>query len=1061
MESGPDRKILKAAIVNTSELMHAQARDIGNARMTESKEDRSGNIIARTVKRIWKHNLAQEWYRQREVSRARKEILETNNLYAGEKEFDPDQTKASKASDSESKEAMQAIIDRFISEYDDEDVLRKGESRDVVEGEIINTNLKDLIKYYAANKMSEIAFKQEKERILSAYDKKYADPKSMYADNLLTIANEVRDAVNQGAKLAELDFEVELTLGDARESLHTEADQTEFDKGVEWMQSSKVGKWVANDAVALGITAGLYEVGRNALQKTVRSKAAQLATFGLASIAAGSIGAVKENVRIKRERAQHQRESAKGMQFNEKDMKRRQEMELNSYDTKKATIIIQNLNEDLEKIKEGQTLSEDQIQEMIGRLADIEARYKIADDENIDLITYDKNRVERDSTSIDLKRAELKKLLRGIDREDGAIDFDIELEHMSSVQEDQILEGVEKKNEIFEDLRKSKVKWAFAKSALTAATIGTAFQEARAFFTDTQDGILEGAFGNKEHLVSHGTALEALRRYITGEHAPVSTTLHAETFSAPTHVEMPDNVTFNQDPNPDGTYDLLKDGKVIAGHVPVSFDEQGDLSDVTKKALMEHGITSGQLSHYTEQLSQPAHLSATEYIQKNPDGMHQVHRVNWYNNDTKAFDKNELAPRWGGDHGTGINNNGKYVFNMSHMMKGGSFHGAEHIDAIEEIKKGGLKMIFSLSKGTQHQVFEVPIDTDGNAIIDPQSPLGKLMFENHDGHAVFTGRFAEVVHVTGIAADGGENVDILATHEGGGKDFVDTVIGKDITVPRVLLNVPNENTFDAPPIIPIRGRRPLEKGRYKTNREVEASRPREQDESSEENPLPYTMPGTKQGDVGAEMIPEGGFRADVAEDMRYSQERGFEGKEQPIDKKTDHIYAYGVTEFKRADVEAQLKKDKHKHPEVLVLENDRNNREKNLKEIAYLKKWYPKVTFTYVALPDRDTSGLRNKKDMYVYNTDRLAHILNESKIDPNKIKHQFIKESMVSTKSLGEISEGEWNKFTSNGNVSQVRMKSIAEKLKTNPVLGSALTPKEQLMYLDKKDKIDRIIKK
>ena len=37
-------------------------------------------------------------------------------------------------------------------------------------------------------------------------------------------------------------------------------------------------------------------------------------------------------------------------------------------------------------------------------------------------------------------------------------------------------------------------------------------------------------------------------------------------------------------------------------------------------------------------------------------------------------------------------------------------------------------MIFSLTQGTQNEVFEVPIDANGNAVIDPNSEIGKLFF---------------------------------------------------------------------------------------------------------------------------------------------------------------------------------------------------------------------------------------------------------------------------------------------------------------------------------------------
>jgi hypothetical protein len=1055
MESGPERKIFKAAVINTSELVKSQSRDVGDARMTESKEDRSGNFLLRLKRRIWDHNLAQEWYRQREISRARKEILESGNLYAGEKDFDPDNGALSASA---SKEAMQAIIERFTSEYEDE-MLKEGEreSKEVIEGAEINNKLKDLIKQYARSSMTKAAFDEQKKSILSHYDKKYKDPKSLYADNLFEIATEVRDAVAQGTKLAELDFEVELTLGNARESLSTEAHHSGFDKGVERLQNSKLGKYIANEPAALGIAAGLYEVGRNTLQKTVRSKAAQWATFGLASLASGGISAMKENARVKRERAQHQRESAKGMRF-EEGSKRREQMDENSYDTKKATMIIHNLTEDLERVKGGE-YSEEQLTEMMGRLADLEARVQLNDQQKIDLISYDKvTRIERDRTTMDLRRAELKVLLRNEDQ-----GFDAELESLVDVQKQQLMEGeggIEQKDEVFNKLRKTRVRNAFIKSTLTAATIGTAFQEAKSFFDDSQDGVIEGGikhFTDKESLAQKGTALEALRRYVTGEQPMVTNaSLYEAAQIEDTHIDLPEGVTLVQ--NADSTFNFLRNDEVIAEHIAIRLDPDGSLDDETEKALAKSGITS-TFGLIGEKTTETVHESVGDYVKNHAEGMQRIHRELWYDNDTPhPFDKNELRTDWGGQNGTGIDANGNYVFNVSRMTEDGSVHGSESVD----VTKGGLKMLFSFSKDTQHQVFEVPIGPDGNAVIDPNSELGKLMFEtNQDGHAVFTGKFAEVAQSMGNAPDGGENVRILGTHVGPGKEMVDDIVSTDTTVPRVAFNIPQENMYDVPPVIPVRSRRPLERGAYRKNREIEAERPQQPD-STEENPLPFENPTNEEGASGGEVIPEGGFRADIAQGMHYSQERGFEGQEQPIDKKTDHIYAYGVSTFNRAIVESQLKKDKHKHPEVLILENDRSNREKNLKEIAYLKKWYPKAIFTYVALPDRDTTGPVDKKEKDDYNIKRLAHILNESKVDPKKIKHQFIKEEkVIAPKPLGEVSGKEWDTFMKNGKVTQARLRAIAEKLKANSVLGSALSQQEQLMYLEQKEKVDKIIKK
>jgi hypothetical protein len=1045
MEPNFEKKLYKAAVVNTDELVKAEARDVGDARMTESKEERSGNWFTKMGKRIWKHNLAQEWYRQREISRVKKDILESGNLYVGEKDFDSDKTTSNTAS----KEAMQAIVERFTSEYEDE-VLKEEEreSKRTIESEEINKNIKDLIKQYAGSAMTAESFEEEKKRILSRYDKNMASKKSMYADNLLSIANDVRGSIVQGAKLSELDFDLELTVGKAKESLSTQAHQTSFDKGMEKFQNSKVGKYIANSPAALSIAAGLYSVGKNMLHRTIRSKWAQWTTFGVASVASGGLAAAKERARITRERAQHQRESAKGMEFKEGDMKRRQEMEGNSYNTKKATMIIENLNNDLLKVKEGK-FSPDEVTDIMARLADLEARIKLNDQKKIDLIAYDKfNTLEKDRTAMDLKRAELKVALR---QSEGVENFDDELSKLIDVQKTQLLEGeqgIEQKDEVFRKLRNSKAWKAFAKGTIVGGTIGMVFQEGKALLDGSQDGIIEGSikhFTGKEDLVKHGTALEALRRWFSGDHGMMKTGLHEEAIVDGTHMQVPDGVSIEQ--NPDHTISILRNGEVVSDHVPLRLDEQGNLSEETQQALAKSGV-SADFGLIGEKTTENIHESVQDYVNKHAEGMTKVHRDLWYDNNTPhPFDKNELRTDWGAG-GTGIDANGNYVFNVARMSDAGSFHGSETIDASGQVHKGALKMLFSFSRDTQHQVFEVPIGPDGNAVIDPNSTLGKLMFENHNGHAIFTGQFAEVAQSTGTAADGGETVRILSTHVGHGKEFIDSTISTDTTSPNLIFRVPNPDTYDVPPVIPIMGRRPLEKGEYKKNREVEANRPKQEEDNGiqvEVNEQP-AAPTT-----GGETIPTGAFRADIAEIIKYARGK-FTGLEEKVLKDVDHVYAF--TGLDRESIDKKLKTTKkYTKPQVFIFENDSTKRDKNLKQVEALKKWYPKVKFTYVGLP-KDNIKL-DPEDLKDYSKKRLESILNKSKVDGKKVKHELHVET-IAKKPLGPVSETEFEKFMDTGKVSRARLHDIAEKIKKNAVLS----PEEQSMRTEHSAEVERLLR-
>lgn len=161
--------------------------------------------------------------------------------------------------------------------------------------------------------------------------------------------------------------------------MSTKANFNAFDKSVEYLQNSKVGKYIVNAPGAMLATAAVYGAVLVAGEQAGRwgSKFANIFTFGAAGLAfSGGVAALKESARVTRERSQHMRERAKGMEFTEEDMKRRRNMEKNTYEMKGATEIIAGLEADLKKVNEGK-LPAGAIEDILGRVADLEARTKL------------------------------------------------------------------------------------------------------------------------------------------------------------------------------------------------------------------------------------------------------------------------------------------------------------------------------------------------------------------------------------------------------------------------------------------------------------------------------------------------------------------------------------------------------------------------------------------------------------------------------------------------------------------------------------------------------------
>ncbi len=894
-----EKKVFNAAVVNTTKLVEAQAMDIGDHRMTESKEDRNAGWFKKTLTRIWKHNLFQEYYRQKEIAKAKGEILGSKNLYKGEE----GDTGAAH------KEAMGAIVDRFTSKYE-EDVLRKEEKESKKKADtFVEGQVKNLIKEYAANPhMSKEAFEEAKNRILHI-----DTSKEMYADNLGKIAEEIRDAVAHGEKLNELDFDLNLTLGEARESLQTEKQRHTFDKVMNVAGKTAVGQALVNVG-AMGLIAGAYSVGKY-LGTSVGKKAAKWFGFGAGALAAGGIEAAKEAARIKRDRYQHIRESAKGMKFTEEDMKRRQEMNKNLYEMRSARDISNQMEADIARIESGR-LSETDLQNVVKNLADLEARIRIGDQRKIDLVSFSSfSRVERERTDLDLARARLKVALnRGIQNKTiqytQSAEFKDYLASAINVNERDLLggeKGVEAKDKIFNKLKRKSIAKAFVKGTLISAGVGIALQEVTSVLHADTDNALSGMLKHaRDNWTGHGavnetlnahsgpldhnaTALEAFRRWAmgdsprlpfgTGHEMLLDKDLHS-------HLQMPDGVQAVQSATGEGS-DIIRNGEVIAHNVCLDVDQKtGDLLEETKKILAEYDIHTNMVTTGThEEHVIPAH----DWVEKNIKGLHHIARQ-WMGNDTPMYedpdhpghllgaDQNELRTHWLGQNHTGIAENGHYQLTVQHMTNDGSYQDGVSVAAADERGAGALKALLSVTKDSQHYVIEVPISKEGLIDIDPNSTEGKMLFENVNGHAVYTGAFLEIAKPNGVTADGREIMQVLGTHIGtdhahDGVEIVDT-IRHDIK-----MDVPDDWDYDTPYPVPLVPRTPLERGKPGEPRPIPII---EKTKDKDGNPYPVYY-----GMNSAEGLKEEMERNGVTPDPYFKKIKG--GKEVWINKNGDPI----------------------------------------------------------------------------------------------------------------------------------------------------------------------------
>ncbi|PIP68863.1 hypothetical protein CO033_00585 [Candidatus Nomurabacteria bacterium CG_4_9_14_0_2_um_filter_32_10] len=815
-----EKKNFKAVLVDTTDVMREQARDVADASMTMElpknpddlkgfKKVFKGEFWKRAGEKIWKHGLWRDYYRNKEINRAREEILKSGNMFAAE-----GREKASHD------QFVADVIDQFSSEYEEAIHTEAGEKR-LREGEVpkekeTKDQIKKFIKEYANGNITKEAFIEQEKRIFHTLKEDINQEKTgkggqnseMYASNLFGVAEQVKLAMAHGEFLKDEDFDLEIIYGKSKAGVRTEAKFNKAEKWAEKLSHTKIGQFVNETTVAtaLSIVSSLSQRGLTSLAGGV----AKIVPFLGTALVSSGVAGIRETKKFQEERRQHSREMAKGKVFDLATMERRKEMEQYRYQTENATQIISNIQQNREAlIQNSSNLSPAILKAMLDGFSSIEARIRLSDRTNIDLISYsDTTKVVEERKNLDIERAkiktEFKKLFdAGKFTASNGQDFKTYLNSLATTQENILMNekdtGIDAKDRIFNEMKKKRFWQAAGKGFVSGLIIGTTMQEVMA--ATGADTILGGSghtsvFGDTK-AGGQLTALASLKHLMEGQTPSMNAGNLHEVILGANHIKSPEGINLIQ--NPDGSYNLMNGNNIVSKHLMTNPD--GTFTDQAENVLAHNGVKIDK--HLIDATTQKI-VNVDEYIKNHLDQTHEIHR-GWYDNDTEIFDKNELRTQWGGENGTGIDQNGNYVLNVSHMTPSGSYHEGLSANAQELMKIGHLKMLFSMSEGTQNHVFEVIIGADGKIIIDPNSEIGKILFANNNGHAEFLGRFGE------IGQDMGNNKFImLSTIEGKGlKDIVDTIHSP---TPETILNIPNGSNWDMPPFIPIMGRNPLEKG---------------------------------------------------------------------------------------------------------------------------------------------------------------------------------------------------------------------------------------------------------
>ncbi len=791
---------LRVQVVDMSSGIESEAIQAADADLSERTTE--GGVKG-VVKRIWYGNIARDYVRRKGIKANRDLIEETGNLYAA----------AGESAESYD-EAASVTVKRFLHEAD---LLHEGESNqdlaDVQGGHGLENGLRWLVGRYSSGAMDREALEEGRTSLLNLWGSTLAETDKskgkLFADNIIEVAEAAKAAFDHGVSMDRISAALAANAGEARLGVRGEVPRDKVDRALERIQGNPVGQWLNESTVGVAVTG----VALSASRFVTRKAWTALATTVSMGAGAGIVGGLRERLRVTQERQLHGRQIAEGGEVEPSGGSRREAMEATRYETVSAESLTDRLSGASERLATGNH-SPESLREVLAELAHASTRIKLSDELGADFITFDsKTSVERQRLDLDILVATLK-----VDLETAAsglsndqriaagmpINVSEALEGLSDWTAEIMTGDMSAKDQAFRKLRRSRMAKMATVSFVTAGTMGLAMQEVKAQLGDYLQGMGEGQQDGQ-----HSRTI--LRGLIDGEQAHHSG-------ADPTQVSenglmaLPDGYKLQEHT---AGYSLLDPrGNSLTDHL--QFDEAGHLDKASQQLLESKGVSLHETSE-TIAVTTTETIEVTrtpdDFINAHPEQFTRVSRELWFDNNTPgSFDQNELKLHWGGD--AGVDANGNYIFNVSHMLPEGSFHGDQAANFQQAIDSGQLKIAISLDRSTQHAVQMINIDANGNAVIDRNSFVGQSAFALENGKARFTGGFAEAVQVMGTNEEGKTTTRMLATVVGSnesraGTDTITNVVDGFETKITTVIDAPAQPTEIAP-ILPIYGRKGLE-----------------------------------------------------------------------------------------------------------------------------------------------------------------------------------------------------------------------------------------------------------
>ncbi len=520
-------------------------------------------------------------------------------------------------------------------------------------------------------------------------------------DNYVEAAIAARENIEHGYAMENVMEGFAYINGEARRNVRTQEHRDNLDRITHALLSNRVTRFIPPEAIAVGVGA-VANIGK------FGASAAARAGFALGGVAVSSaMAGMKERARVTRERSVAQRRLAQGGELGGTKFDR--QLGETIQEMASAEDLTANLNSAMEALNNENASEEERnraLNLLRGQLGSVEALVAISDRDGIDMIRYangDNETIENQRLRMDIARAEARSLLlkNGVTQEELARTREYLERDTYESEED----GLNAREAAFRSLRRKRaLKRAGATAVIgVATTLGA--QELNAAFNDDVHGIWD-------HLTHHQ------------DNDGATQTLLAHAFG------------------------MEQSATTVETAISQGVDEA-----TAAQYRNQEGFTVKEAG--TRTVTENGQISQSEYLEQHGESLHR----NWFNNNTEAYDGNEL--------GIHTSESGGFITSMSGAStRGGeslSFGGGE-----------GIKGYLTLNSG------QAPIEVAGKVVngqVDFSEGLNALGLGDIGRTGAY--KFFEVAKVAGENADGSLDINVLATSVGNG--FGDGMIGSTIS----------------------------------------------------------------------------------------------------------------------------------------------------------------------------------------------------------------------------------------------------------------------------------------